>query len=924
MTDPSENLTRNAHNLRLLQTKLYIPRAHPDLVERPWLIRRLNGGLDARLILVSAPAGFGKTTLLSAWLAQCELPAAWVSLDGRDNDPVRFWAYFIAALRTLQADLGEAAMGMLQASQPPSIEVILTEVLNEVASIQGDFLLILDDYHSIESEAIHKGLTFLLENLPPQMHLVIASRTEPPLPLPLLRVRRALIELSLADLRFNDQEVADFLTQVMGLDLTAADIATLEKLTEGWIAGLQLAALSMQGMADISAFIRSFTGSHRYVFDYLAQEVLNHQPEELQRFLLETSILERLNSSLCNAVSGQGDSQERLEQLEQANLFLVALDQERHWYRYHHLFADFLQARLSQEIDGGELASLHLRASEWYQTHAFPIEATSHALAARDFERAETLMLAAATELFVRSELASVLNLLAALPEERRRANPQLSMAGAWAQLATGQIEDVEEYLLDIENSLGLTADGSPESLQAPPKVRGALGEISCLRASLSFHHSDIAAVMNWCQRAHAYLGEGVVEALFNDAASLQSVITFNQALALEFFGDIQASSKYFAETIELSRADQNFHILPMASSHLAQLQVIQGKLHLAASTYQRALRDAQETRLPSPLLGMAHTGIGNLLVEWNDLQPAETHLKHGIEMGRRWMQWEILVSGFTGLARLKLAQGETDQALALLQEMTELGNSMQIPWPGHISAAFRALVMIRQGNIEPAIQWAKQAGIQPEDEPNSFQEGEYITLVRVLLAQGELERAQTLAERLLKATEEAQRWGRVIEILLLQALVLHGRGNREQALNVLRRALDLAEPQGYLRIFVEEGEPMRTLLQEVAGEGRAYASKLLNAFYETQYQSRTSSKTAEAAHPIPGQQSPDLLIAPLSERELEVLSLVATGLTNQEIGDRLTISLNTVKTHVKNIYSKLNARSRLEAADRARELKLI
>jgi LuxR family transcriptional regulator, maltose regulon positive regulatory protein len=924
MSDPSKNSVQNARSMRLLQTKLYIPRAHPDLVKRPWLIRRLDEGLHARLILVSAPAGFGKTTLLSSWFAQTDLPAAWVSLDTRDNDPVRFWAYFIAALRTLQAGLGETALGMLQASQPPSIEVILTELLNEVAGIQGDFLLALDDFHAIDAESIHQGLTFLLENMPPQMHLVIASRTEPPLPLPLLRVRRALVELSLADLRFNPQEAADFLTQVMGLDLTAADIAALDKLTEGWIAGLQLAALSMQGMSDISGFIRSFTGSHRYVFDYLAQEVLNHQPEELQHFLLETSILERLSSSLCNALTGHQDSQERLEQLEQANLFLVALDQERRWYRYHHLFADFLQARLQQEIESGDLAKLHLRASEWYEKHDFPIEATSHALAAQDFERAETLMLTAVLELFVRSELATILNLLSALPEARRRANPQLSMAGAWALLATGQVEKVEEYLQDIEHSLGMVANGSAESLKLPANIRGALGEVSCLRASLSFHHSDVPGVMEWCQRARLYLGKDVVDGLFNDAVSLQPVITFNQALAVEFSGDIQTSSEIFEETIELARQDQNMHILPMAISHLAQLQVVQGKLREAADTYRQALHDAQENRIPSPLSGMAYTGMGNILVEWNDLQNAEAHLQRGIEMGRKWMQWEILVAGFTGMARLKIAQGETKRALAILQEMTDIGDSMQVPWPGYISAAFRALVIMRQGNIEPAIRWAEQSGIHAEDEPNFFQEGEYITLARVLLAQGELKRALSLAERLLTAAEKGQRWGRVIEILSVQSLILRAQGNLDLAMATLHRALELALPEGYVRIFVDEGQPMRELLQKAAIEGSFHAARLLEAFQETSSESAQKYVVDQTTHATAWHHPSETLIDPLSEREIEILSLIATGLTNQEIADRLTISLNTVKTHVKNIYSKLNTRSRLEATDRGRELGLI
>ncbi|MEJ2709292.1 MAG: LuxR C-terminal-related transcriptional regulator [Anaerolineales bacterium] len=912
-----------AKDFHLLRTKLFIPKAHPDIIERPSLTARLDAGLKCKLILVSAPAGFGKTTLLSSWLEEISLQRAWLSLDSRDNDPARFWAYLIAALQGIQPALGQNTQALFQAPQPPPIENIITELINEISGISEDFLLVLDDVHTIERESIFSGLEFLVDHMPPQMHLVLSGRKDPLLPLALLRARRELVELRAEDLRFSPQEAAAFLNQVMGLDLSSDDLASLEQLTEGWIAGLQLAALSMQSVDDIPAFVRSFGGEHRYVFDYLAHEVLNHLQSSERSFLLQTSILDRMSAAVCNAVTGRQDSQQILQELEQANLFLVPLDLQRHWFRYHHLFGDFLKAQLEQEQEPEQIHHLHQRASRWFEAQGFLFEAVEHALQGQDFDLAAQFIDRVALQAFRHSELITLLAWLQDLPVSYFNQHARLNMVAAWANLATGHSEVVDGYLQNVERLISAEADGSEQSKALPAQVRGVLGEISCIRSSLAFNRFDLKTVRLLASRAREYLHGQSEGGLFNNREDLLSVVFFNLGLAYEFDGEVLEASEAFRQTIRLS--EENIHLLPMATSHLAQLQVIRGQLRQAEKTYRQALRKSEELGRISPLAGMAHTGLGSLLVEWNQLESAARLLERGVELGRRWSQWEILMTGYFGLVRIAMAQSRVESAFELLQTLEELAGKLEMPMVARPIQAVRALWQARSGDLEAARRWVQACGIDAQAEIPYLQEADALILARVWIAlQNDVE-AMTLIDRLLESTQTGERWGRVIELRIYQALVWKARDELDAALGALETAFQLAEPEGYVRLFLDEGQPMLALLKQAAQRDIApgYVSRLLENFAQNgapaeSIQAPAHTPPAGSAHQTASSQ--DLL----SDRELEVLRLVARGMTNQEIADELVISLNTVKSHVKNIYARLQVRNRAEAISIAKELEIL
>ena len=906
----------------LLETKFYVPRSRRGLVPRPRLSERLDRGTAAKLMLVSAPAGFGKTTLLTEWLAAGpaapadEWLAAWLSLDRGDNDPASFWTYVIAALRTAASGVGESALALLQAPRSPPIETVLTVLLNDLRATAGDIVLVLDDYHVIDARDVQDEMAFLLDHLPPQLHVVIAGRADPALPLARLRARGELAEIRAAELRFTPDEAAAYLNEMMGLQLTARDVAALEGRTEGWIAALQLAALSMQGRDDVAGFIAGFAGDDRYVVDYLAEEVLQRQPERVQAFLLQTSILGRLSGPLCDAVTGQGGGKAMLEALDRGNLFLVPLDDRRRWYRYHQLFADVLHARLLDE-QPGQVPDLHRRASAWYEQNGEPSEAIRHALAAGDFDRAADLVELAIPAMRRTRQEAAVRGWLELLPDEVVRVRPVLSVHFAGALLARGELEGVEARLRDAERWLNGAA-GIRQGPQAPPaemivvdndEFRRLPAEIEVYRAALAQARGDGPGTVRHARRTLELSPE-------EDHLGRASAAGF-LGLASWASGDLEAGHSAYAECMAgLRRAGYIADTFGCAIA-LADIRRTQGRLGEAMCTYEQALQRAPQQG-GAVLRGTAdmYVGMSELHRERDDLPAATQHLLRSQELGehnglpQNRYRWRV------AMARIRQAEGDLGGALELLNEAERVYVGDFFPNVRPVPA-LKARVWIAQGRLGEALGWVREQGLSVDDDLSYLREFEHITLARVLLARYQAERAERpiheatrLLERLLSAAEEGARTGRVIAILVLRALAHQTLGDIPAALACLERALTLAEPEGYVRVFIDEGPPMASLLRAAAKQGiaRNYVRRLLAAVTETEHDSAIKQA----------------LIDPLSERELEVLRLLGTELDGPEIARELVVSLSTMRTHTKNIYAKLAVTNRRAAVRRAAELGLL
>ena len=906
----------------LLETKFYVPRPRRGLVPRPRLSERLDHGIASKLTLVSAPAGFGKTTLLTEWLAASpaapgnERLAAWLSLDRADNDPASFWAYVIAALRTVAPAIGESALALLHAPQPPPIETVLTVLLNDLGAIAADVVLVLDDYHVIDAPEVQDGMTFLLDHLPPGLHVVIASRADPALPLARLRARGELAEIRAAELRFTPDEAAAYLNEMMGLQLTAQDVAALEGRTEGWIAALQLAALSMRGRDDVAGFIAGFAGDDRYVVDYLAEEVLQRQTDRVQAFLLQTSILGRLSGPLCDAVTGHGGGKAMLEALDRGNLFLVPLDDRRRWYRYHHLFADVLQARLLDE-QPGQVPELHRRASAWYAQNGEQSLAIGHALAAGDFGRAADLVELAIPAMARTRQEATVRGWLEMIPDEVVRVRPVLSVGFAGALLTGGELEGVEGRLRDAERWLDLPT-GAREGSQSPPaemvvtdeeEYRRLPGTIEMYRAGLALARSDVPGTVRHAQRT-LELAPDDDHLCRASAAALLGLVYWGS-------GDLEAGHRAYSACVAgLRRAGFVADILG-CSIALADIRITQGRLGEALRTYEQALQLGPE-QSGSVLRGTADmfVGMSEIARERDDLRTATQLLLRSQELGEHTGLPQNRYRWRVAMARVAQAEGNLPGALDLLNEAECLYVSDFFPNVRPVPA-LRARVWIAQGRLGEALGWAREQGLFVDDDLSYLREFEHITLARLLLAQHEGERAEPslheatrLLERLLLAAEAGGRTGRVIEILVLRALAHQALGDIPAALGFLDRAVTLAEPEGYVRVFADEGPPMAALLTAAAKQGtrRDCVRRLLAAVNKTEH----GSPTEQA------------LIEPLSERELDVLRLLETELDGPAIARELMVSLNTMRTHTKNIYAKLGVTNRRAAVRRAAELDLL
>jgi LuxR family maltose regulon positive regulatory protein len=949
-----------APSLQLLATKLYMPRARPDLVARPRLFARLDAGLHGMLTLVCAPAGFGKTTLLAEWLQRNDelgtmndeeqlqalhrsslitdrFNVAWLSLDSGDNDPARFWSYAITALDSLHPGMGRSALALLQAPQPPPIETIVTTVLNALSAsgsqphATGPDVFVLDDYHVIETQAIHQAMSFLIEHLPPTLHLVIATREDPPLALARLRARSQLHELRAAQLRFTKAEAAALLIDTMGLPLSDAEITPLEARTEGWAAGLQLAALALQDRKDYRRFLEAFTGSNRFVADYLVDEVFACQPPHLQQFLLQTSILDRMCGPLCDAIllgrtenghpqgrpttdreepgsqflvlgSGEAYSQLLMQELERANLFLVPLDDDRRWYRYHHLFGEMLRHRLARN-EPGMVPELYRRASAWFEQQSLPGEAIEHAILAQDFESAARLVEDHGESVWMHGGLATLLRWLTALPDAAFETRPRLALNHAFILAVMDYFTLAERRLAAAERAL----------YAAPVHDAQLLGQAAVVRGGIALQTDmPVEITLAACRQALELLPQS--SATWRGLAEMfLGVGYYAQA------GDLAAAAQALTEAHRISiNAGDPFGASNLVG-HMPIILEIGGRLRESERLSRKNLQLAAEPFWQGvPLAAYARFSLSRVLYEYNELLEARELLTAAIQQVEAWALKRPLVIASVILARVQQALGEPALAREAMARAVAIIQKDDLKQTFSQWAAYRARLQLAQGDIEAAAQWAQEVEPTIHGALNPALEFKHITLAQIYLAQRRLSDAQHLLDRLLLPAQAAGRMGRVLEIEILQALTAAALGQRTEALTTLERALSLAAPEGYVRIFVDQGPEMAALLQEAyqRGMAREYVEKLLAAFPDF---------GLDGENQIANPQSKNLnLIEPLTARELEVLRLIADGASNGVIAQTLIVSLGTVKKHVNNIFGKLHVQSRTQAIARAHELQII
>jgi LuxR family maltose regulon positive regulatory protein len=895
----------------LLATKVGIPRIRPDLLPRDYLIRRLEQATAGELILVSTPAGFGKTTLLASWAKGTKKPVAWLSLDRDDNDPTHLWRYIVTAIGRVHSGIGEQALSLLNAPAQPTPKAVVTALVNELAAHEDELVLVLDDYHSIESPAVHDSLTFLLEHLTSRMHVVISTRSDPPIPLARLRARGQLAELRAADLRFTLEEAATLLRGVWELTLSEESIAALEGRTEGWVTGLQLAALSLRGSSDPARFIQGFTGSNRYILDYLTEEVLEGQPENVQAFLLQTSILERLNAALCEAVLevDKKACQQILKHLERANLFLVPLDEQRHWYRYHHLFADLLLTRL-QSADPGRVLELHRKAAAWYEAHELVSEALRQTQAAGETAWAARLVERNVEEVLRRGEGETLRGWLAVLPKEVVLSRPRLALAQAIAAFNAGRVREAEPLLDEAE--LAFTAGPNDPYEPSVGKEMSMLSNvpasIALLRASLAALRGDAGLAADLARQAQAYLAEGERGPLIS--------LHWNMAMADWMRGRLADAERAFASIVSEGREAGEPHLMLTAGAVLGRIQRAQGSLGAALRTYQECLEFATQTG-PSVVLSaaVAHVGMAEVYYERDELERALRHANEGISLGRQLTSTQALAIGLATLAWIRQAMGDPVGAQQAMNEAYQVIPSPEIVALHNPVPANRARLSLAQGDVQEVSRWLEERGLAGEDEPGYARELEYLVLTRYLLSQNEPGRALKLLERLEAAAKAQGRLGSMIEIQALQALGLRAVGKTDHAMRTLAHALILAEPERYIRTFVNEGRQMAGLLHHALSRGvtASYTAGLLSTFPTLDRGIHTS--TPPITYPIN---------QPLSARELEVLHLLAGGASNQEIAEELSIALTTARKHVSNVLGKLGVHNRTQAVSRGRDLGLL
>ena len=902
----------------LLATKLHVPGPQPGFVPRRRLAARLDEGVERGLVLVCAPAGSGKTALLSSWARCGQRPAAWLSLDASDNDPARFWRHAVAALDRACPGIAERVGPLLGPPAPSSFEALVTALINDLSAQRGDgeVLLVLDDYHLVGSQPVHESLGFLLQHLPPGLHPVLASRADPPLPLARLRALGQLAELRAAELRFTADEAAAMLREAVGNDLPDAAVAALGARTEGWAAGLRLAALSLHGHDDAAAFVAAFTGSHRYVLDYLAEEVLEGQDKQVRMFLLETSVLERLSGPLCDAVTGREGSQALLEQAERAGLFLIPLDEVRGWWRYHHLFADLLQARL-QEEQPGRVATLHRRAAAWYAGCGLADDAIGHAVAAGEMLWAARIIEQHFDMVYnIRGEAASIHRWLSVLPPEVVRSRPRLLLAQALMAATSGHIEIVGRLLDEAESAPPGWADEPFE-----PTAGVAASHLINVPATITLHRGYLAQLHGDAEATAAFAAQAL--AVSNPEERMLSASAQGFLAVAEWLrGRLIEAERAFASSVTAWREIGQLTITAWGYYSLALVRRAQGRLDSAALTCERALDTLVTAGLPPPAAGPGYVGLADIAYQRDELDRALRYVTEGIALCRQFVYTPPLANGLATLAMIRQATGDPAGALQAITEAEQAS-----PGPAGLLnpvPAQRARLLLAQGDLAGAARWTKECGLTADDEPDYAQESGYLVLARLLLAQDRPGKALALLERLHAAAVSQDRVESVIEAGELRALALTATGDEDAALTALASALTLACPRGYVRLFTDEGPPMAALLGRVVAAqraGQAAAEVPLGCLARLQRAfgaGRAAPDAGQGTAAVPG------IVEPLTGRELEVLVLLAAGRSNQAIAGQLVVTLDTVKKHVGHVLGKLGAASRTEAVARARELGLI
>lgn len=920
-------------SIPILATKLFIPPPQTNGVLRPRLIEQLNQGSQDKLTLISAPAGFGKTTLLSQWLVNCDRPTTWLSLDEKDNDPTRFLRYLIASLQVVNASFGAGVLAGLQSPQPPPIELILTTLINEIADIENKFILVLDDYHVIDAKPVNDIISFLLEHLTSPTRLIISSREDPHLPLARLRVRGQLTELRAADLRFSSMEAAEFLNQMMDTKLSMEDVVALESRTEGWIASLQLAAISMRGHKDKTNFIKSFTGSHHFVMDYLVEEVLQQQPEHVQRFLMQTAVLDRFCGPLCDAVfkDNSASGQKILDYIKSANLFVIPLDNERHWFRYHHLFADLLKQRSAQNFtlsnqNEPTLTTLHLRASRWFEDHNLKVEAFYHTIAAKDFERAAELIERVWPEMERSFQTATWLEMVKLMPEDLIETRPVITAGYGLALMTCGDYQAGQAKLKDAERCLNANINQSGSNKITPsPMVVIDNEQFRSLPASIATTRVYHALALDNATDAVKY-AQQALRLLPKEDHIRRGVAAGLLACSYWANGNLDIANQTFVEVKSGHETAGSHHFAIAITIGLAGIKVSQGELQAAKSLYEESINQALRQDIFAPAVAAdLLLGLSMLQLEQGDFEAAQQQLTKSKELGDQTALSDWKYCWFIAQARIKEAQDDLENALDLLQKAESV--FFNTPRPNfHPISAKKTRIWIRQSRLSEAMAWVDDQELSTDDDLNYLQEFEHITLVRVLLARYQsdqsidlLLKAADLLDRLLIAAEIGSRKGSLIEILLLKAQVYKARDEENLAFTTLKHALVLAEPEDYVQVFVSEGPFMENLLSEVSTQGikSDYVNMLLSIIKAEKRFKKNKSE-------LPTNPFAQPLIEPLSKRELEILRLIDRGLSNREICDSLFLALTTVKGHNSNIFGKLQVKSRTEAIVRARQLNLL